>query len=124
MRGRPCFRRRRPLTPDPATTMSFDLAVWHSTRPMDATTASDVYTALAEGVEPPPSAGVAGSPAVSAFLSALSAEYPDIDALDDAAVDGSPWSNGFEASDRHVLLNIRWSAPDAVLDAVVRLAAT
>jgi hypothetical protein len=103
--------------------MSFDLGIWHSTRALDATAASDVYAALAEGAEPPPDAGVVDSRAVAAFLSALNTEYPDIDALDDEAIDDSPWSSGFEASDRHVLLSLRWGAPDAVVDTVVRLAA-
>jgi hypothetical protein len=60
---------------------------------------------------------------VAGFFDALRARYPDIDTASDAEVDESPWASGFEVSDDHVLLNIRWKAPDDVIMAIVELAA-
>lgn len=102
--------------------MSFDLGVWHSPRPLEAAEAADVYLALAEGTDPRTIAAVSASPAVSRFLAALAERYPDLDDLPDDRVDDSPWSSGFEKSDCHVLLSVRWSAPDAVIRLISDLA--
>lgn len=93
--------------------MSCDLGVWYSPRSVDAATAGAVYQALAEGGRVPERAA-AGNPGVASFPAALRARYPDLDDAPEAGVDASPWASGFEASDRHVLLNLRWPAAEAV----------
>ena len=103
--------------------MSFDLGVWYSPRSLDATAAGLVYHALAEGVELPGDAPVAASPRVPAFITALGHRYPDLDTLDDAEVDRSPWAGGFEVSECHALLSLRWTAPDEVVLTITALAA-
>jgi len=103
--------------------MSFDLGLWYSPRALGDDQADRVYQALAEGSEVPADAPIAPSPAVAAFLADLGARYPDLDTLADDEVDDSPWASGFESSDRHVLLNIRWHSSDEVLTAITELAA-
>lgn len=103
--------------------MSFDLAVWYSPRALDPAAADAVYQALAEGVNPPRGAPIAGDPRVAAFRAALASRYPDLDAVPEAELDGSPWACGPEGSDRYVIMNLRWSAEDAVLHVIAGLAA-
>jgi len=103
--------------------MSFDLGVWYSRRPLSNGEAAEIYGALAEGTDLPTDAAVEPSPVVAAFLTALDARYPNLDALPEDQVDESPWASGFESSERHVLLNLRWGASDDVVLWIVRLAA-
>ena len=103
--------------------MSFDLAVWHSTHAPSIEEAGEIYAALCEGEAIPVAAGVSGSSAVAAFLAALDTQFPNLDTLPDELVDDSPWASGFDASDRHVLLNFRWGeASDPAIAATVALA--
>ncbi|TMD11011.1 MAG: hypothetical protein E6J07_10080 [Chloroflexi bacterium] len=50
------------------------------------------------------------------FVAGLSVRWPDLDSLGQSEVDASPWSGGFDVSPAHVLLTMRFSAPDAVVD--------
>jgi len=103
--------------------MSYDLCIWHGTRAVSAKEADEIFGALCEARALPPTAGVTDSPAVGAFLAALSAQYPDLDTLPEEAAADSPWSFGFVHSGRHVELYISFSAPDEVMQTVLTLAA-
>jgi hypothetical protein len=93
--------------------VSFDLAVLSATRPLTADEACNAYQRLLSGevwsAVLPPDDGIAQ------FVAALSARWPDIDTLPESQLDASPWSNGLDVSPAHVLLNMRWSSPDAVI---------
>lgn len=92
--------------------MSFDLAVLSGARRLDADQARDAYERLCQGAD---WADVLGADdQVAQFVAALSARWPDIDTLPDSEADDSPWSGGFEISPAHVLITMRFSAPDAV----------
>ena len=93
--------------------MSFDLAVLSAARPLTADEARDAYERLARGEEW--SAVLPADERVAQFVSALSARWPDIDTLPESQLDASPWSNGFDVSPAHVVLNMRWSSPDAII---------
>jgi hypothetical protein len=94
--------------------VSFDLAVLSATRPLTADEARDAYHRLAAGEEW--SAVLEPDEHIAQFVSALSARWPDLDTLPESHLDASPWSNGFDVSPAHVLLNMRWSSPDDVVE--------
>jgi len=94
--------------------MSFDLAVLSGARRLDPDQARDAYDRLAKGAKW--SAVVAKDDRVAQFVAALSARWPDIDSLPESQVDASPWSGGFEVSPGHVLITMRFTAPDDVLE--------
>jgi hypothetical protein len=52
------------------------------------------------------------------FYEGLRAAHPDFG----PGFDDSPWSSRLDAGIDHVFMNIRWSADDAVLDLIQRLA--
>ena len=94
--------------------MSFDLAVLSGTRQLDADQARDAYEHLATGADW--SAVLDPDPRIGQFVAALSARWPDIDTLPEDQVEASPWSDGFEMSPAHVLLTMRFEAPNALLE--------
>jgi hypothetical protein len=55
---------------------------------------------------------------IVAFYEDLRAAYPDIG----PGFEDSPWSSRLEPGIDHVFMNIRWSADNAVLDLIQRLA--
>jgi hypothetical protein len=85
--------------------MSYDLAVWYSPERIPAERAAELYKSLCAGdlssIEP--------SRAIEAFVKELSSRYPQLDEVPDDQVDDSPWSCGFDVSDRHVLLTMSTS---------------
>lgn len=93
--------------------VSFDLAVLSGAQPLSADQAREAYERLAAGEQW--SAVLQPDPRVAQFVSALSARWPDLGTLPATQMDTSPWSNGFEVSPAHVLINMRWSAPDQVI---------
>jgi len=93
--------------------VSFDLAVLSAARPLDAEQARDAYERLASGEEW--YAVLPQDDRVAQFVAALSARWPDIDTLPEDQIEASPWSNGFDVSPAHVLLNMRWSSPDEII---------
>jgi hypothetical protein len=94
--------------------VSFDLVVLSGAHDLDADEARDAYRQLAAGAD---WSTVLGEDArIGQFVDALSARWPDIDTLRDDQVDASPWSNGFDVSPAHVVLNMRSNAPDAVIE--------
>ncbi|HEY6876322.1 MAG TPA: hypothetical protein VI384_08180, partial [Candidatus Dormibacteraeota bacterium] len=93
--------------------MSFDLAVLSATRPLTADQARDAYHRLASGENW--SAVLTPDDRIAEFVAAVSARWPEVDTLPESQLDASPWSNGFDVSPAHVLLNIRWSSPDTVI---------
>jgi hypothetical protein len=94
--------------------VSFDLVVLSGAKPLDADGAREAYERLCEGAEW--STVLAEDDRVAQFVAALSAQWPDIDALPESEVDSSPWSSGFEVSPAHVVIAMRFSAADAVVE--------
>ena len=94
--------------------MSFDLAVLSGMRPLDADQARDAYERLATGADW--AAVLKEDGRIGQFVAALSARWPDIDTLPEEQVAASPWSGGFEVSPAHVLVTMRFEAPNAVLE--------
>jgi hypothetical protein len=94
--------------------MSFDLVVLSGARPLNADEARDAYKRLCSGAQW--SEVLVADDRIARFIAALSARWPDIDTLPDAELDASPWSGGFEVSPAHVILTMKWSAPDAVIE--------
>jgi hypothetical protein len=94
--------------------VSFDLVVLSGAKQLDADGAREAYERLCEGAEW--SAVLAEDDRLAQFVAALSAQWPDIDALPESEVDSSPWSSGFEVSPAHVVIAMRFSAADAVVE--------
>jgi hypothetical protein len=94
--------------------MSFDLGVLSGAKRLDPDQARDAYESLCRGAKW--SRVLAADDRVAQFVAALSVRWPDIDTLPESEVDGSPWSVGFDVSPAHVLLSMRWSTPDDVVD--------
>src|SRR5262245_14202984 len=97
--------------------MSFDLGVWHEPKPITPASAQAKYERLLDGEFHPP-----GHPAVTRFVERLTDRYPQIDDVDEDALDHCPWTQGFDESAGHCLLGIRWSAVDRILPQVVAIA--
>ncbi|GII58113.1 hypothetical protein Pth03_65020 [Planotetraspora thailandica] len=96
--------------------MSFDLGVWFEPARITGDAATEKYVRLCEG----DATGLVEPPAVGAFHAELTAEFPDLDELDDAA--GSPWSAALTVSESHVLMSMIWSRADEMAARVVELA--
>jgi hypothetical protein len=94
--------------------VSFDLAVLSSATRLDADQARDAYERLCQGADW--SDVLAADDRVGQFVAALSARWPDIDTVPESKANDSPWSGGFEVSPAHVLMTMRFSAPDAVVE--------
>jgi hypothetical protein len=94
--------------------MSFDLVILSGARRLDADQARDAYERLCKGAKW--SSVVAKDDRVAQFVAALSGRWPDLDTLPKSEVDASPWSGGFEVSPGHVVITMRFSAPEAVVD--------
>ena len=69
--------------------MSYDLAVWEGARPSNDEDASALYEELMDKLETGDFADPTPTPRIKAFVEALLAKWPDIDASDD-----SPWATG------------------------------
>ncbi len=94
--------------------MSFDLLVLSGAKQLDADEAREAYERLCEGADW--SAVLEEDDRVAQFVAALSARWPDIDTLPESEVDASPWSGGLEVSPAHVILTMRFSAADTVVE--------
>jgi hypothetical protein len=94
--------------------MSFDLGVLSGAKRLDPDQARDAYERLARGAKW--SSVLAPDDRVAKFVAAISARWPDLDTLPESEVDDSPWSGGFEVSPAHVLLTMRFSAADTVVE--------
>jgi hypothetical protein len=100
--------------------MTFDLGILSGARRLDPDQARDAYERLSQGAKW--SSVLAADDRVANFIAALSARWPDLDTLPRSQVDASPWSGGFEVSPAHVLLTMRFSAPDSVVEFCVTTA--
>jgi len=100
--------------------MSFDLGILSGARHLDPDQAREAYERLGTGTEW--SSVLAADDRIAQFVAAVSSRLPDLDSLDKSDVDASPWSGGFDVSPAHVLLTMRFSAPDAVVDFCVATA--
>ena len=94
--------------------MTFDLGILSGARRLDPDQAREAYERLCTGTEW--SSVLAADDRVAQFVAGLSVRWPDLDSLGKSEVDASPWSGGFDVSPAHVLLTMRFSAPDAVVD--------
>ena len=94
--------------------MSFDLGILSGARRLDPDQAREAYERLGTGTEW--SSVLAADDRIAQFVAAVSSRWPDLDSVDKSEVDASPWSGGFDVSPAHVLLTMRFSAPDAVVD--------
>jgi hypothetical protein len=99
--------------------MSYDLAVWHASRPITTQEAGDIFRRLGEEEL----SAVGPHPGVNAFLAALTAQYPQIDDWDDNDIDNCPWSVAFDQSDRYVVMCISFSRVAEMMPLIEGLAA-
>ena len=100
--------------------MSFDLGILSGAKRLDPDQAREAYERLGTGSEWP--SVLAADDRIAQFVAAVSSRLPDLDSLDKSEVDASPWSGGFDVSPAHVLLTMRFSAPDDVVDFCVATA--
>jgi hypothetical protein len=94
--------------------MSFDLGVLSGVERLDPDQAREAYERLCQGAKW--SSVLSADDRVAKFVAALSARWPDLDTLPESDVDESPWSGGFEVSPAHVLLTMRFSAAESVVE--------
>jgi len=94
--------------------MSFDLAVFRATAPIDDKSALAIYRALCDGKTP----ALESSKRPRAFYVALTKQFPEIDDREDE----SPFAVAIEHTDRHVIMNVSFSHADEVRHAVLELA--
>lgn len=99
--------------------MSYDLAVWHVSRPITTEEAADIYDRLGE----PDLTGVELYPGVSAFMAELTAQYPQIDDWPEEDIDNCPWSVQFEHSDSYVVICMSHSRVSEIVPIVEEFAA-
>ncbi|MCA9193049.1 MAG: hypothetical protein KDB03_14845 [Planctomycetales bacterium] len=101
------------------THMSYDIGVWHASRPITTQEAVDIFSRLGEAnlrdAEP--------HPGVEAFLKELTLRYPQIDDWAEKDIDACPWSVAFDYSDCHVLMCLSYSRVNEVVPFVKELAA-
>jgi hypothetical protein len=100
--------------------MSFDLGVFYTTRPHTDADAVKRYVAYCE--EDDLSPYIEASPTVAAFLSELTAQYPQIDDVPEEELESCPWSVAFDVSEGHVLMPIVWSAAEKMYPIIAELA--
>ena len=77
--------------------MSYDLAVWHESRPISNEEAHELYVRLCSEDR----STVRPHPNVRAFLIELTERYPQIDDCDEDDVDNCPWASSFELRGDH-----------------------
>ena len=100
--------------------MSYDLAVWYSSRPIGEDEAQAILTRLCAGE----AALNEGEAAVAAFYRDLCSAYPEIDEYPAGEIERCPWSSAHDRSPYHVLVSMRWGeAADAAAELVPELAA-
>ncbi len=100
--------------------MSFDLAVWHSSKSWTTEEVAERYVALCAGkniiklIEP--------HKKVSKFVAELTAIYPQIDDVAEDKVDDCPWNCAFDVSAGHCIMSMSFSRADEVAPIIIRLA--
>jgi hypothetical protein len=105
--------------------MSFDLAIWEGTPPGTAAAASETFQRL-YGKHVEGDAPEEPSPAIRAFVAAITAEYPDLTDLAADKVDDGVWADGpliGNASGPFCYIGIVWSRAESVAPVVARIAA-
>ena len=105
--------------------MSFDLAVFYSTSPLNAETAAHRYQALCErSLDDPHNLKglVEPNPSVTEFLAEMTALYPPLSEVADDEDDLSPWSCAPDVSEGHVIVSIRWSRCGQMTETLTALA--
>jgi hypothetical protein len=104
--------------------MSFDLAVWHSSKRMTEEEAAQYYMTLCQRERPnAPQPLIEASSAVAAFVSELTAKYPDLSSFDDDTVDDAVWNADLDVSPGHCIMTIGWPQSEEVAEFVVPLTA-
>ena len=98
-------------------TMSYDLAVWHESRPISNEEAHEIYVRLCDEDR----SAVRPHPNVRAFLDELTERYPRIDDCDEGDVENCPWTVAFDHSDGHVGMCIAWPRVDEIVPFVEAL---
>ena len=93
--------------------MSFDLAVFYSTRVLSKEEARRRYLELSD-VE-------FGAPMI-AFQQDLAAIYPNLDTITEDELDGNPWSIAHNTSDGHTCICMLWSTVATVAPIIFDLA--
>jgi hypothetical protein len=100
--------------------VSYNLALWAEPIPASASEALALYRAIhgSAAIGPKPSRRIDG------FRTELAALWPDLDTIaDDDELDRSPWSAGFDVTDRSIELVISPSSTAEVIPVVASLAA-
>src|SRR6185437_9883545 len=98
--------------------MSYDMAVWNTSRRLTDAEAGTLYGQLCDSVVD----GVTPHPAIEAFYSELTAKHPEIDTVPDERIDDTdycPWSIAFDRSPGHLIMGCVWSKAEYV-DGFVR----
>ena len=98
--------------------MSYDMAVWNTSRRLTDAEAGTLYGQLCDSVVD----GVTPHPAIEAFYSELTAKHPEIDDIPEERIDDTdycPWSIAFDRSPGHLIMCCVWSKAEYV-DGFVR----
>ena len=101
--------------------MSFDLAVWYRSTPMNNKQALGFYVSVCE--EEGLSRGK--NPSVEGFYQELIAKWPEIDTIAEEKVgdfDYCPWSGALQCTEDAILMNCVWSHAPVVMEIVEQLA--
>jgi hypothetical protein len=98
--------------------MSYDLAVWHESRPISNEEAHEIYVRLCDDDR----SDVRPHPNVRAFMNELTERYPQIDDCDEDEVENCPWTVAFDHSDGHVGMCIAWPRLKEIVPIVEELA--
>ena len=97
--------------------MTFFLAVWPERRALSDKDAARYYTQLVEGRAPQ-----AFDESVYGFSCALTGRFPDLEMIEDADLDSSPWASALEVAGSHILMAVRPELFSSVFPVILQLA--
>jgi hypothetical protein len=98
--------------------MSYDLAVWHTSRRLTNEEAGKLYSQLCDNVV----TGVEPHAGIETFYTELTTKHPQIDDVPDDKIDDAdlcPWSIAFDRSPGHLIMPCVWSKAEYV-DGIIR----
>ena len=98
--------------------MSYDLAVWHTSRRLTNEEAVKLYHQLCDSVVN----GVEPHPGIETFYTELTTKHPELDDVPDDRIDDTdycPWSIAFDRSPGHIIMPCVWSKAEYV-DGLIR----
>ena len=102
--------------------MSYDLAVWNTSRRLTNEEAAKLYHQLCDSII----TGVEPHPTIETFYTELTAKHPQIDDVPEDKIDDTdlcPWSIAFDRSPGHLIMPCVWSKAEYV-DGLIRTLAS